>query len=224
MNIALFGGTFDPVHSGHLRAARTALRRLRLDRILIVPSGVPPHKPGEELAPFAHRFAMVALAARGESRLIPSLLEAPRRDGRPNYAVDTAQAVRRTLGSRDRLYLILGIDSFLDLPNWKDYRRLSSLADFIVASRPGFGSRQLLERIGNGYAGTVLAKNGRSLLLPSGTGVHVMSGLRAPIASRDIRRAAAAGRPLAGLVPPLVEEYIVKESLYGAGKVTRGGG
>jgi nicotinate-nucleotide adenylyltransferase len=224
LNIALFGGTFDPVHSGHLRAVRTAMRRFKLDRVLLVPSGAPPHKLAEELAPFAHRFAMVALAARGESRLVPSLLEAPCHDGQPNYAVDTAQAVRRTLGPKDRLYLILGIDSFLDLPNWKDYRRLSSLAHFIVASRPGFGSRQLLERIGNGHTGTVLAKNGHSLLLPSGAGVHVLSGVRAPIASRDIRRAAAAGLPLAGLVPPLVEEYIVKEALYSTSSGEQGGG
>jgi len=216
LNIALFGGTFDPIHAGHLRAVRTAARRFKLDRVLFIPSGVPPHKPGEELSPFAHRFAMVALAVRGERRFIPSLLEAPRLDGRPNYAVETAQAVRGMLGPRDQLYFILGIDSFLDLPNWKDYRRLSALADFIVASRPGFGSRQLLARIGNGYAGTVLAKNGRTLMLPGGAGVHVLSGVRAPIASRDIRGAAAAGRSLAGLVPPLVEEYIVKEALYGA--------
>jgi len=214
VNIALFGGTFDPIHSGHLRAARAAVRRLKLGRVLFVPCGVPPHKPGDDLAPYPHRFAMVALASRGEPAFVPSIFEAPRPDGRPNYSVDTALAARRLLGPGDRLYFILGVDSFLDLPNWKDYGRLCRLADFIVASRPGFGSRELLASLKNGRAGAALAKAGSDLVLPDGAVVHVLSGVRAAIASRDIRRAAASGRSLAGLVPPLVEEYIRKEGLY----------
>ncbi|HEY6292697.1 MAG TPA: nicotinate-nucleotide adenylyltransferase [Terriglobia bacterium] len=214
MNIALFGGTFDPIHSGHLRAARAAARRFQLDRVLFVPCGVPPHKPGEDLAPYPHRFAMVALAARGEPAFVPSIFEAPKPDGQPNYSVETAEAARRRLGPGDRLYFIMGLDSFLDLPNWKDYSRLCKLADFIVASRPGFGSRELLASLGNGQATAALAKVGSALVLPDGAGVHVLSGVRAAIASRDIRRAAANGRSLGGLVPPLVEEYIAKEGLY----------
>jgi nicotinate-nucleotide adenylyltransferase len=223
-NIALFGGTFDPIHVGHVRAAQAALRRFRLDSIFFVPSGVPPHKANGEIAPFPHRFAMVALAVRGHPAFVPSLLEAPRVDGRPNYAVETVSAARSLLHPGDRLYFIMGIDSFLDLPNWKRYERLCELTDFIVAARPGFGSRQLLERIGNGHAGTVLSNVGSSLRLPSGSGVHVLSGVRTPVASREIRRAAAAGRPLTGLVPPLVEEYIVKEDLYRSGRRAARGG
>lgn len=223
MNIAIFGGTFDPIHAGHLRAARAATRRFELDRVLFVPCGVPPHKVGEDLAPFPHRFAMVALAAQGEPAFVPSLLEAPRPDRRPNYSVETAQAVRRTLGSRDRLYFILGVDSFLDLPNWKDYRRLCELADFIVASRPGFGSRQVMASIRNGHSGKALVGDKSRLPLPGGAGVHVLSGVRAAIASREIRSAARAGRRLTGLVPPLVEEYIRKEELYRSGRNGRAG-
>jgi nicotinate-nucleotide adenylyltransferase len=223
VNIALFGGTFDPIHSGHLRAARAAVRRFKLDRVLFVPSGIPPHKPENELAPYVHRFAMVALAAQGEPAFVPSTLEAPKSDGRPNYSVETAQAARRLLGSRDRLYFILGVDSFLDLPNWKDYRRLIDLARFVVAARPGFGSRQLLTSLGNGHVRGGLRKAGSLLAWPEGAEVHVLGGVRAPIASREIRRAAEAGRSLAGLVPPLVEEYIVKESLYRLVRTGRGG-
>ena len=224
VNIALFGGTFDPIHVGHIRAAHAAARRFHLDRIFFVPSGVPPHKPNGEVTPFPHRFAMVALAVRGQRKFVPSLLEAPRPDGWPNYAVETVSAARSMLGPKDRLYFILGIDSFLDLPNWKHYQRLSELTDFVVAARPGFGSGELLAAIGNGHSGTVLSKTGSSLRLPSGAGVHVLSGLRSPVASRDIRQAAAAGRSLAGLVPPLVEEYIAKEDLYRAARARRRAG
>ncbi len=224
MNIALFGGTFDPIHVGHVRAAQAAERRFGLDRILFVPSGVPPHKSNGEITPYPHRFAMVALAVRGHRAFVPSLLEEPRGDGRPNYSVETVSAVRSQLDASDRLYFILGIDSFLDLPNWKDYKRLSELTDFIVAARPGFGSRDLLARIGNGHAGTVLSNAGSSLRLPSGAGVHVLAAVRTPVASREIRQAAAAGHPLAGLVPPLVEEYIAKEDLYRPARAGRRAG
>ena len=223
MNIALFGGTFDPIHSGHLRAARAAVRHFNLHRVLFVPCGIPPHKPGEELAPYIHRFAMVALAARGEPAFVPSTLESPKPDGQPNYSVETAHAMRQTLRPRDQLYFILGVDSFLDLPNWKNYRRLVELADFIVASRPGFGSRQLLASLVNGDPSAGGRRPGSIPVGPNGAGVHVLSGVRAPIASREIRRAAATGRPLAGLVPPLVEEYIAKESLYRPARTGRGG-
>jgi nicotinate-nucleotide adenylyltransferase len=223
VNIAIFGGTFNPIHAGHLRAARAAARRFELDRVLFVPCGVPPHKVGGNLAPFPHRFAMVALAAQGEPAFVPSLLEAPKPDHRPNYSVETAQAVHRTLGSRDRLYFILGLDSFLDLPHWKDYERFSELADFIVASRPGFGSRRLMASLRNGHGGKVQPGEGSNLSLPGGAGVHILSGVRAAIASRDIRSAARAGRSLVGLVPPLVEEYIRKEELYRPGRNGRGG-
>jgi nicotinate-nucleotide adenylyltransferase len=224
VNIALFGGTFDPIHVGHVRAAEAAARRFRLDRILFVPSGVPPHKSNGEITAFPHRFAMVALAARGHQAFVPSLLEQPRADGRPNYSIETVSAIRSSMRTRDRLYFILGIDSFLDLPNWKDYQRLGELTDFIVAARPGFGSRDLLGRIGNGYAGTVLSKAGSSLRLPSGAGVHVLGAVRTPVASREIRQAASAGEPLAGLVPPLVEEYIAKEDLYRSARAGRKAG
>jgi len=223
VNIAIFGGTFDPIHAGHVRAARAATRRFQLHRVLFVPCGVPPHKLGEDLAPFPHRFAMVALAAQGEPAFVPSLLEAPKADRRPNYSVETAETARGMLGSRDRLYFILGLDSFLDLPNWKDYQRLCELADFIVASRPGFGSRKLMASIRNGHAGKALTGKGSGLPLPAGTGVHVLSGVRAAIASREIRSAAGAGRSLTGLVPPLVEEYIRKEELYRSGRNGRSG-
>jgi nicotinate-nucleotide adenylyltransferase len=215
VNIALFGGTFDPIHAGHLRAAKVAARKFRLDRILFVPSGNPPHKRRDHLTPFPHRFAMVTLACQGDLRFVPSLLEAPRPDRRPHYSIETARTVSESLDPADDLYFLLGLDAFLDLPHWKDYRHLFDLVDFIVVTRPGFGSAEILKvvprRRAQGGTRASDATGGRQI--QKGT-VHVLGGVHVPVASRDIREAAARRRRVTGLVPPLVEEYIRKEGLY----------
>lgn len=202
MNIALFGGTFDPIHSGHLRAAKAAAAKFRLDRVLFVPSGNPPHKQEDRLTPFAHRFAMVALACKGDPRLIPSLIEAPNAKGRPQYSIDTVRTVRKGLGPDDHLYFLLGLDAFLDLPHWKQYRRLFELVNFIVVSRPGFRSGDILKRVRGSAADG------------AGFTISVLPGVRVAVSSRGIRESIRNGRGAAGLVPRLVEEYIVKEGLY----------
>jgi nicotinate-nucleotide adenylyltransferase len=220
VNIALFGGTFDPIHAGHLAAARAARRRFRLDKVLFIPTGNPPHKTHNHLTDYARRYAMVSLACTGEPGLIPSAIEAPTADGSPHYSIDTVRAVRRRLQRSDHLYFLLGADAFLDLPLWKDFRGLLDSVEFIVVSRPGFDasairkvappdllvSRGLPQR-----AGTIRLRHGA---------IHILRGVDAPVASRDIRQAVRARQPVTGLVPPLVEEYILKEGLYrpGAGR------
>jgi nicotinate-nucleotide adenylyltransferase len=221
VKIALFGGTFDPIHIGHLKAARAAIRRFHLDQVLFVPCGKPPHKLRNHVTPYPHRFAMLALAARGEMKFVPSLLEAPKPDGEPNYSVETASRVRRVLSARDRLYFLLGLDAFLDLPNWKDYRRLLGLAEFIVVSRPSFDGRQLAEVIKEARLAGHEPDTEAVLPLAALEAAHILGGVDVPVASRDIRRAARAGRPLTGLVPRPVEEYIVKEGLYCPGRPGR---
>jgi len=219
VNIALFGGTFDPIHTGHLRAAKSAASRFGLDQILLVPSAHPPHKLGGQLTAFAHRFAMLALACAGDQRFIPSLVEAPTPDARPQYSVDTVRTVRRSLRPADRLFFLLGVDAFLDLPHWKDYRSLLDLVDFIVVSRPGFDARKIwsalpadLTRPGPRARAGGLAQPDAVQLRRST--VHILRGIELDVASRDIREAARAGRQIAGLVPAAVEKYIVKEGLY----------
>jgi nicotinate-nucleotide adenylyltransferase len=214
VNIALFGGTFDPIHSGHLRAAKAAARKFRLDRILFVPSGNPPHKYRDRLTSFHHRFAMVALACASDPRFVPSLLEAPRPDGRPHFSIDTARAVKRSLGPHGHLFFLVGADAFLDLPHWKEYRRLLQTVNFIVVSRPGFSSHEIWKTVPRN-----LLRSARGTALPEEirmkrTTLHVLWGVDVPVASRDIREAIRAGRRVTGLVPPLVEQYILKEGLY----------
>jgi nicotinate-nucleotide adenylyltransferase len=217
VNIALFGGTFDPIHAGHLAAARAAVRRFRLHRILFVPTGNPPHKIHNHLTDYARRYAMVTLACAGEPRFVPSTIEAPTADGSPHYSIDTVRAVRRKLRRGDRLFFLLGLDAFLDLPDWKDFRRLLDLVEFIVVSRPGFDAgdirkiappRKLPARRKVQTAGTLRLRR---------SAIHLLDSVDAPMASRDIRQAIQSGRPVAGLVPPLVEEYILKEGLYNPG-------
>jgi nicotinate-nucleotide adenylyltransferase len=214
MNVAIFGGTFDPIHVGHLRAARVAARTFSLDRVLFVPSGSPPHKRKGYLTEFAHRYAMVALACAGVPQFIPSLLEEPRADGGVRYSVDTARDVRRGLNSKDNLYFLIGLDAFLDLPHWKDPDRLLDLANFIVVSRPGFQLREILRVLPSGVID--LEKTGRvnGTVRLRHTTLRVLPGVRAAVSSSDIREAIRKGRSVTGLLHPLVEEYIVKHQFY----------
>jgi nicotinate-nucleotide adenylyltransferase len=212
VRIAFFGGTFDPIHNGHLRAAEAAARRFRLDRVLFVPSGNPPHKTPNHLTPFAHRLNMVTLACAGRARFVPSLVESPRADGRPHYSIETVRRLRRSLGARDNLYFLIGIDAFQDLPQWKDYRRLLELVDFIVVSRPGYSDSMIADTLPRELRGT---QQGRRHAIPlRRSTLHILRGLYVPASSSAIRRAVEAGRRVSGLVPPLVEEYIRKEGLY----------
>ncbi|MGH9451133.1 MAG: nicotinate-nucleotide adenylyltransferase [Terriglobia bacterium] len=213
MNIALFGGTFDPIHSGHMRAARAATRKLGLDRVLFVPSGHPPHKRRNDVTPFAHRFAMVSLACAGEPRFIPSLLETPH--GKPQFSVDTIRRVKDAMGKTDHLFFLVGLDAFLDIPQWKQPGRLLDLVDFIVVSRPGFKWRELVQMLPSGLLYELPHRQSTTLALPH-TKIHVLTGVNVPVSSRGIRRGIQNGASVTGLIPRLVEEYIMKEELYQA--------
>jgi nicotinate-nucleotide adenylyltransferase len=165
MNIGLFGGTFDPIHRGHLALARAARERYKISRIHFVPANVPPHKQSQPLSPFAHRFAMLALATAQEKDFLPSLLESPeeyspdnqttgdengKRIGKnktknkesatpkPNYTVDTLARLKQSFKKPDRLFLLIGIDAFADIAKWYQPEALFRECEFVVASRPGY--------------------------------------------------------------------------------------
>jgi nicotinate-nucleotide adenylyltransferase len=172
MNIGLFGGSFDPIHRGHLALAQAAARRYSLRQVLFVPANVPPHKQKQPLTAFIHRYAMVALGTQDERRFVPSLLEAPKFApphvgtaapstgsgqalGRPawrnsaavNYSIDTVRRLKQTLKKSDRLFLLVGIDAFRDVAQWHEARALLGECDFIVASRPGYSLRDVAESL-----------------------------------------------------------------------------
>jgi len=223
VKIAIFGGTFDPVHTGHLQAAKAAVRKYRLDKVLFVPTGCPPHKISGGLTDFHHRFAMVALACAGHPRLIPSALEAPDSKHSPHYSIDTARRLKRLAGPRDQLYFLIGMDAFLDLPHWRQFRRLLDLVNFIVVSRPGFDSREIQKVVPADILAPPHPQALSSRIRLRKTTLHVLRGVEVPVASRDIRQAIRRKRSIAGGVPPLVEQYILKEGLYSSANRLRGG-
>src|SRR5208282_5432186 len=150
MNIGLFGGTFDPIHRGHLALARAARERCQLSRILFVPADVPPHKQSQPLSAFAHRYAMIALGTAQEKDFEPSMLEAPeaidagssakekKRVAKPNYTIDTVKRLKQQFKKADRLFLLIGIDAFEDIAKWHQAEALFRECEFVVASRPGY--------------------------------------------------------------------------------------
>lgn len=199
--IGMLGGTFDPIHVGHLALAQVALDQLGLDRVLFVPAGQPPHKRGRPITPAEDRLAMVELATASEPRFAVSRIEIDRPG--PSYTADTAEALLAGRGPDDRLAeltVILSAESFADLPAWHEPARLLRLARIAVAPRPGHpppSPTWLAQRL-PGFAERVI----------------VLEGPHLDVSASDIRSRVAAGRPIDGLVPPPVAAYIEAHHLY----------
>jgi len=232
MNIGLFGGTFDPVHRGHMALARAARERCKLSRILFVPANIPPHKQRQPLSPFAHRYAMLALATAQEKEFAPSLLEGPEdsdpettrkekpRAERPNYTIDTVKHLKQEFKKADRLFLLIGIDAFAEIAKWHQAEALFRECEFVVASRPGYS----LADVANALPASLRPRQevtrpfhkqaATGDLVLSGVTVHLLDEVYQPISSTAIRQAAAAGKPLGRFVDPAVADYIKKMGLY----------
>jgi len=192
--IGLFGGTFDPPHLGHLALAEWARTRLRLERVVFMPAGTPPHKRGRRLTDAAHRLAMTRLAVRGNAAFEVSDLEA-RRTG-PSFTVDTLHALRaRHPGAR--FYLLMGADSLADFPTWREPTAIARLATLVVAARP-VSTRPRPPR--------------RS---PRLRRVIVLDNPVIAISSSALRARSRAGASLRYLVPDPVAAYIGRHGLYG---------
>jgi nicotinate-nucleotide adenylyltransferase len=212
--IALLGGSFDPIHSGHLAVAQAAQRRFQLDKIYFIPSARPPHKTRRELALFVHRYAMVTLACADHAGFVPSLAEGPP-DGAAHhtfYSIDTVRRFRREF-PHDHLYFILGADSFLEIPTWRNYEALLEACDFIIASRPGFRLDALRLVIPPELLGRAPTRDGHAIALRK-TSVYMLPTVSSHISSTEIRQRRKRAQSIHGLVPPRVEEYILEQALY----------
>ena len=229
MNICLFGGAFDPIHRGHLAVARAAAARFKLDRILFVPSAAPPHKPLHALAPFADRYAMVALATSAVKKFIPSDIEFQRaikaRSRVPSYSIDTVRNFRRGMSKSDSLFFLVGMDAFLGIATWRQPGDLLRECQFIVATRPGYslrrwraampprllppGSKDQISFIKGGKPATSPAPpRGGAITIRLLDTVHDLNSATA------IRRAVVNRANLTSSVIPAVADYIRKRGLY----------
>ncbi len=198
LRVGVFGGTFDPIHVGHLEAATAARRALSLDRVLLLPARTPPHRSTEPRASVFHRFAMVALAA-AEGDMTVSDLEL-RRDG-PSYTALTLEALHRDGFTPSQLFFITGSDAFAEVGSWYDYPRILELANFAVISRPGAPRP------------SALISNHQSPI-PAGPAVLSVEANTPDVSSTEIRRRVGAGESIKGLVPSSVAGHIHRHRLY----------
>ena len=198
MRLALFGGTFDPPHRGHLAIAAAAADAFALDRVLFAPVGRQPLKAKHGASPFADRVAMVQLACAADPRFELSLLDAPREDGSPNYTVDSLAMLRAAMPD-ERLFNLVGADSFLHMRQWREPERLLELAEWIVVSRPGF-PLDGLDRMG-----LTEEQRGR---------VHVLAGVEEDVAATGLRERLETGACCTDVLPEAVSEYIERRRLY----------
>jgi len=216
MKVGIFGGTFNPIHCGHLRAAEEVRERLGFDRILFVPSGNPPLKAADK-ADALHRFEMARLAL-ADSKYF-QLSDVEYRLSGKSYTVKTIESLKNA-DPRAEFSFILGIDAFLDIPNWWHPEELIALTDFVVISRPGFVftdlgispyvkiDRRVLNRIDNKESETQRAK------LTSGRTATLLRLTPIGISSTEVRRLVRQGRSIKYLLPADVQSYIITKKLY----------
>jgi nicotinate-nucleotide adenylyltransferase len=195
LRLGILGGTFDPIHAGHLAAAHAAMECARLDRVLFVPSAQPPHR-GPASAPAEDRLAMVRLAIEGEADFEASDVEVRR--GGKSYTVDTLTELHRT-NPGDELFLILGWDAARLFRSWHDPDQVSRLASVVIVARPGTDAMEASELAGTGIPSARVVK----CTVPT-----------PDVSSSDLRLALAAGESVAGKLPAAVERYMASRHLY----------
>ena len=220
MRIGLFGGTFNPVHIGHLRAALEVKEGFKLDEVILIPAALPPHKMSGDVVDAADRLHMLKLALTDISGLKLSDLEL-KRSG-PSYTIDTVQHFKRKLPDQSLIYLIIGLDAFLEIDTWKSYEELLSQIPFIIINRPKPGvaandfswrslGKFLTSKIATDY---VFTENESCYRAKRKQPVHVLEVTRLDISSTRLRSLIHAGRSIEYIVPRKVAEFISSKGLY----------
>jgi nicotinate-nucleotide adenylyltransferase len=210
--IGILGGTLDPIHLGHLDTAAAARAALAIERVLIVPSHVPPHRT-PPLASAYHRFAMAALAVNGIAGLVVSDEElcAPG----PSFTADTLDRLHARGFTRTQIFFITGADAFAEIATWRRYPEVLEMAQFVVISRPGFAATTLPDRMPALAARMTTAEGGTATAAQAS--IFLVDAATRDISSTDIRARLARGEAVSGLVPAAVERHIAQHGLYAAG-------
>jgi len=195
--IGIYGGTFDPIHVGHLVAASEVLHALALDRVVFMPAGHPPHKRSLAISPASHRLRMIELAIEGRPGFDVSTLDLE--GSAPSYTVELLARLHEMWGEAAELFFIVGEDSLRDFPRWYEPGRIAELARLVVVTRP--------------YVGVDIDAVVREVPQLQGR-IHCVAIPQLDIAASDLRARVAEGRPIAYQVPRAVEDYIFATGLY----------
>ncbi|MBN1847433.1 MAG: nicotinate (nicotinamide) nucleotide adenylyltransferase [Deltaproteobacteria bacterium] len=214
MRLGILGGTFDPIHLGHLRSAEEIREELGLEKIFLIPGAVPPHKDTSPITPFPERLAMTQRAVEGLSGYEVLDIEGLRKD--KSYTIETLKDLHNRFSTGAEWFFIIGMDAFLEIKTWKEYTRLFTFAHFVVISRPGYANTALESFVDSlnvgfqkGYGNhknTFIAPCGNQLLFYETTGME--------ISSTRIRSLVSQGRSIRFLVPETVRLYIQEKGLY----------
>jgi len=191
--IGLFGGTFNPIHCGHVKAAESVQNMFSFDRILFIPSCLPPHKESVDVASAAHRLKMVELALASFDRFFPSSVEIDARG--TSYSILTLNKIKEMFPQTE-VFFLLGIDAFLEIETWKDYEDVLEQCSFVVMSRPGFRLSEAKDILTEKYK------------------IYLLSINTLDISSSEVRERIRKNQPIEGLVPENVENYIKERRLY----------
>lgn len=199
--IGIMGGTFDPIHLGHLVTAEEARQQFDLNYVIFVPAGNPPHKKDHLLSDMEHRYLMTVLAVMTNPYFTVSRVEIERSKQGPTFTVDTVKWFQEFYGQRTKLHFITGADAMLDILTWKDYDHLLDTCQFIAASRPGYSLNRLRKTFD--HAGTPILEK-----------VHYLEIPAMAISSTDIRERVRTGKTIKYLTSEAVENYILKNRLW----------
>ena len=221
MKIGLFGGTFDPIHWGHLRSAEEVSETFALDRVYFIPAAVPPHKRGQTTTPARDRLQMVRLGVAKNPKFSVSTAELARAG--ISYSIDTIREFAASLAHGDSLYFIIGLDAFREIGTWKDFADIFPLCNFIVTSRPGSKEKDPLKgtdvAVKKLFCYDFSRKNYRH---ESGTRIYFDELTDIAISASEIRDLVKQGKSIRYLVPFGVEKYIRRHALYRNGRGRRG--
>jgi nicotinate-nucleotide adenylyltransferase len=219
MFIGLLGGSFNPIHNGHLHIANHVYQALQLNQIIFIPTGDPPHKPADSLAPAHHRLQMVKLAIESFEPFVVDDREAL--SPTVSYSVDTITRLKHEFPRGTELGFIIGLDAFLEFPSWKQATHVLDLCHFIVCSRPGFTFTQLhsLDFLSTSPLTKLQSLDHQTstrldIPLPSGKMMTLLSLPPCEISASRIRNQVALQRPIGHWLPPTVESYIIQHNVY----------
>lgn len=210
--IGILGGTFDPVHYGHLRTAEEIGQELGLERVYLIPAASPPHKMRDPVTPFNHRLAMVRLGVR-ESALLEALDLEGRRAGL-SYSFDTLKELKSRFGMNAEIFFLVGSDAFFEIRTWKNYRKLFDYAHFVIIPRIGYDLKTLHNLISGLDQSVKKQQNENVYTMLSGNHVIICKSTLLDISGTEIRDMVRRGKSITFLVPETVRAYILREGLY----------